>query len=91
MPPSPGLLLYNRENSAEKSSKNYPAVGTKTLYLFAVRTEGVLRGHIALVNPDKSLKLETEELGELTVSVNIIINYYLEAKENDLTIVKDYV
>jgi hypothetical protein len=56
-----------------------------------VRTEGVLRGHIALVNPDKSLKLETEELGELTVSVNIIINYYLEAKENDLTIVKDYV
>ena len=81
---------YITEKTAPKIIKNYPRPH-KTLYLFAVRTEGVLRGHIALVNPDKSLKLETEELGELTVSVNIIINYYLEAKENDLTIVKDYV
>lgn len=82
---------YITEKTAPKIIKELSGGRHKTLYLFAVRTEGVLRGHIALVNPDKSLKLETEELGELTVSVNIIINYYLEAKENDLTIVKDYV
>ena len=39
----------------------------------------------------KSLRLETEELGELTVSINIIVNYYLEIKENDKMLMQDYV
>ncbi|HHZ18727.1 MAG TPA: GGDEF domain-containing protein [Acholeplasmataceae bacterium] len=63
----------------------------KTIYFFSIKTAGKCCGYIVLINPDKSLRLETEELGELTVSINIIVNYYLEIKENDKMLMQDYV